>query len=137
MIENILDGSCFSGEPPPENEQTSSRSRMRLHRRHIRRALRLLRRRRHPLHRLLTVRQNLHGSARATHRKRSVRAEPRHRLRRVHASHPRSHRRAPYLPSQLSQQPPSRRSKDRGDRDLAAVQLGSPRLGHRPRREPR
>lgn len=126
-----------SSQPPPQIEPPTCRSRLRLHRRHLRRALRLLRRRGNPLHRYPPRKQDLHGAARAAHRKRCLRAQHRHRFRRLHETNPPNHDGAADLSGEFTQQPEIGRAEDGGDRNPAAIQLGSPRLGDRPRRKPR
>nr|ACN36921.1 unknown [Zea mays] len=117
--------------PPAPNGDPN----VRVHGGHLGRALRLLRRRGDPGHRLPPRQPHLAGAAHPAHRQRRHRALARHRLRRVHEAHQGGDRRAAYLPRQLAQLPPPRGAEDGGHRDTAAVRLGGARLGDRAGRQ--
>ena len=113
------------------------RGRVRLDRRHLGGARRLLRGGGHPRGRAPAQGQGLDRPARPAARQRRARALARHRLRRLHGDRAGDHQGEAHLPRQLDEQPAHRGPEDGRDRDRAAVRLGGAGLDRDPGRQPR
>ncbi len=131
------DGAGVGREADDRRRPADRRGRLRLDRRHLGGARRLLRRRRHRRGRAPAAQQGLAGAARPAARQRRAGALARHRLRRLHGHRAGDHQAEAHLPRELDEQPPHRGPEDGRDRDRPAVRLGGPRLGRDPRRQPR
>ena len=131
------DGAGLGGQADDRGRRAHRRGGLRLDRRHLGRARRLLRGGRHPLGGAPAQGQGLDRPARAAARQRRARALARHRLRRLHGGRPGDHQGEAHLPGQLDEQPAHRGAEDGRHRDRPAVRLGGAGLDHHPRRQPR
>ena len=131
------DRAGLRGQADDGGRRAHRRRRLRLHRRHLGRARRLLRGGGHPGGGAPAEGQGLDRPARAAARQRRARALARHRLRRLHGGRAGDHQGEADLPGQLDEQPAHRGPEDGRHRDRAAVRLGGARLDRHPGRQPR
>ena len=125
----------FRRQGDDEQGQGRRGSNLRVHGRHVRVGIRLLRGRRDPVRGVASQGQGVRRPAHPAVGKRRHHPCPRHRLRRVHGHREAAERGPQVLPGELGQSPAYRGTEDREHRDYPAGRLGGARLGDRARRQ--